>query len=202
MRLIERTVFLFYILLDDAPDRVQRRAWDLTKEVLPRVVALMPLFAQRAGVSSIVVTVGTLVHRVALSAEDKLRVRSMGDSLREQVQRGHWKACEDDPAERKRLRADLCSLSIRLLRRAETTDATPEMAERVSKVWKDTLAEDGKCEECGAPCVGNYCACKSVQYCDRRCQMKHRPQHRQACKIRIDMLGEYGDQKYELHRCD
>ena len=52
-----------------------------------------------------------------------------------------------------------------------------------------TCANCGKCEES----VGDLkacTACKMVKYCNRDCQVSHRPQHKKACKKRAAELHD------------
>ena len=63
------------------------------------------------------------------------------------------------------------------------------------KVYAETGADDNACANCGKgeekighlkACV----ACKMVKYCNRECQIAHRPQHKKACKKRADELRD------------
>ena len=59
-----------------------------------------------------------------------------------------------------------------------------------------TCANCGKGEEC----AGNLkvcTACKMVKYCNRDCQIAHRPQHKTACKKRAAEL--YDEKLFKVH---
>ena len=48
-------------------------------------------------------------------------------------------------------------------------------------------ANCGKGEECAGD-LKSCTACKMVKYCNRDCQIAHRPQHKKACKKRVAEL--------------
>ena len=50
-------------------------------------------------------------------------------------------------------------------------------------------ANCGKGEE-GSDCLKACAACMMVKYCNRNCQIAHRPQHKKACKKRAAELHE------------
>ena len=52
-----------------------------------------------------------------------------------------------------------------------------------------TCANCGKGEE-GSDALKSCVACKLVKYCNRDCQIAHRPQHKKACKERVAELHE------------
>ena len=54
----------------------------------------------------------------------------------------------------------------------------------------DTCAKCGKGEEAGINNLKACTACKLVKYCNRDCQIAHRPQHKKACKKRAAELYE------------
>ena len=51
-----------------------------------------------------------------------------------------------------------------------------------------TCANCGKGEECSGDLKS--CTCKLVKYCNRDCQIAHRPQHKKACKKRAAELHD------------
>ena len=48
----------------------------------------------------------------------------------------------------------------------------------------------GKGEEEGGEALKTCISCKMAKYCNRECQLKHRPQHKKACKQRAAELHE------------
>ena len=60
----------------------------------------------------------------------------------------------------------------------------------------NTCANCGKGEECSDD-LKSCTACKSVKYCNRECQIAHRPQHKKACKKRAAEL--YDAALFEEH---
>ena len=53
----------------------------------------------------------------------------------------------------------------------------------------NTCANCGKGEECSGA-LKACTACKMVKYCNRNCQIAHRPQHKKACKKRAAELHD------------
>ena len=51
-------------------------------------------------------------------------------------------------------------------------------------------ANCGKGEECSGDLLKSCTACKMVKYCNRDCQIAHRPQHKKACKKRAAELHD------------
>ena len=49
-------------------------------------------------------------------------------------------------------------------------------------------ANCGKGEECSGDLLKSCTACKMVKYCNRECQIAHRPQHKKSCKKRAAEL--------------
>ena len=49
-------------------------------------------------------------------------------------------------------------------------------------------ANCGKGEECSGDLLKSCTACKMMKYCNRDCQIAHRPQHKKACKKRAAEL--------------
>jgi len=53
-----------------------------------------------------------------------------------------------------------------------------------------TCAHCGKVEEAGSNKLKACTACKLVKYCNRECQIAHRPQHKKACRKRAAQLRD------------
>ena len=58
-------------------------------------------------------------------------------------------------------------------------------------------ANCGKGEECSGDLLKSCTACKMVKYCNRDCQIAHRPQHKKACKKRAAEL--YDEKLFKEH---
>ena len=182
----------------DSPVRIRRRAWDLTKDFLPRVVLLMPEFTDKCTIMELTNALYNIIWHASMSRTDRKLLRSMATNIRAQVRRGQWKASEGERAMRTQIQERLSDLAAGLKTRSKTTDPLPRDLEHVHKCYKDALRAKGRaCVRCGTDAhePKKYCgACWSVQYCSVRCQRKHYVRHhRDVCKIRRAMLRKYGD---------
>jgi len=64
------------------------------------------------------------------------------------------------------------------------------MSNTSSSEISSTCANCGKGEEAGSNKLKACTACKLVKYCNRDCQIAHRPQHKKACKKRAKELHD------------
>ena len=201
-QLVQVAVTLLCMVVIDSPVGIRRRAWDLTKDFLPRAVRLVPEFDRRATIVNLARALDNMIwHASSMSRTDRKLLRSMATNIRAQVRRGQWKASEGDRAKRTQIKKVLSDLAGQLKTRSETTNPLPRDLEPVHKRYKDALRTKGRaCVRCGTDAhePKKYCgACWSVQYCSVRCQRKHYGRHhRDVCKIRRAMLDEYADPKY------